>query len=126
MTLSSISSGDSIFQGDDHVLAILLRKPNASNPTLADPFDVTSASAVDVRCKGASGTSVHFTLTASEVALTTPLGGLITVTMSPAKTALLATGTGMPLDVVLTDSAGKVWTFEILQALTVLPRQVTA
>jgi len=86
-----------IYQGADRTLS-----PIYINQSNGRPYDLTGVTAITVCFPATDGTTVQYTLAASEVAIVgSPLLGTISVTMSSVKTALMEAGELVDFEVIL-------------------------
>ena len=85
-----------IIRGEDRVLQLGINESNGN------PYDLTSATQIEMQLENEDGSMLELKLTDSEIAVVTAKAGTIAVTLTDTQTALLKVGISMDFQVAIT------------------------
>ena len=115
-----------IYRGDTFKGRIHLKMTDVQDPTTKKPYPIPSGSSIEMRFKNdpvvqPSG-PVSLTSAASEVVISDFVNGIVDYEGPKTKSPALLLGADQAIDLIVTDSGGKVQTFEAAAVLEVRDR----
>lgn len=85
-----------IIKGEDRTINLGIRQSNGQ------PYDLTSVTAIKLELENQDGTIIDLTLADGEIAVTTAVAGLLSLTITDTQSALLKAGNSMDMQISIT------------------------
>ncbi len=111
-----------IFQGDTFKGVISLRTIDVVDPTKTNTYIIPTGATIQINFPGITASVVLSTANAGEITIINASTGTLSYTGSPLKSVLLNPGKNQSLDLIVTDTAGNVTTFEQPKIINVYAR----